>query len=131
MEYFKLALISSLLTYLFRTLIGYQSGHWFYGSIFSDYIFLLSKRKLTAINIYKNVVSEQINMPKKDFAKLVYDMAVEHFTWQKAIGVCSSCTNIWVTFIVMLFNYSQITVLSSLIIVSISNFLTSIYNKYL
>lgn len=141
MSVYEISLLATGINLLINYCIGKPGSEFSPYEIFSGYTVWLSKRRLKILglyNQYENQVRENFKTTNyrhervsliNDFDKVIYSAAEPFFTWERAAGMCSICTGVWVSIITgLLFTFNFVALLT---IVVTSHIATRILNKLL
>lgn len=109
MTFYEIGILSALLTIFLNYIIGKPGSEFSPYEIFSSYTVWLSKWRLKRLGLYEQYEKQfgfnnakyeyQLIGLKKDAAIILYNAAEPYFTWERAIGMCSICTGVWVALI--------------------------------
>lgn len=138
---YEIGILSALLTVFLNYCIGKPGSDFSPYEIFSFYTVWLSKNRLKNLNLYWEYEKEyEENMKRtrthserlsiiKDFKIIIYSAAEPFFTWERAVGMCSVCTGVWISLLTGIYFTQNIVYLVSIVI--ISHITIRILNKFL
>lgn len=141
MSIYEIGILSAFLTLLLNYCIGKPGSDFSATEIFSKYTVFLSQRRLKKAGLYLNYLQmygeslrdaetkHQKLTVKRQFHEMIYNAAAPFFTWEKAVGMCSICTGVWISLATGLVFTQKF--LDLLIIVVISHVAIRILNKLL
>lgn len=104
--------LAACLTIFINYCIGKPGGEFSPYEIFSGYTVWLSKRRLKKVGLFwqywdqfkdneqRNETHAGLITLKNDFNKILYEAADPFFTWERAAGMCSVCSGVWISIIV-------------------------------
>jgi hypothetical protein len=146
----ELGLLSAGITLFINYIIGKPGAEFSPYEIFSRYTVWLSimrLKKIGLIDVYHDQFQSSVDkmedeyeiIPlRHDYHKMLYNAAEPFFTWERAVGMCSVCTGVWIAILVYavsLINNPILSLLSNifdlLTIIVISHITIRILNKVL
>ncbi len=136
-----LSLVAASLTIFLNYCIGKPGGEFSPYEIFSSYTIWLSIRRLNQVGLYHGYVQQyeenlkrvtnpyEVIQLKNDFKKILYNAADPFFTWERAVGMCPTCTGFWLSLGIGIVFYENLLYL--LAVIFISHVLIRLMNKLL
>ena len=141
MEPFIIGFLSGLATLFFCYVIGNPGSDFSPHEIFARYTLWLSEHRLKSVQTFdlfqkqyndnlKNCSTKaQYTTLKNDFKIMTYQAAAPFFTWERAVGMCSVCTGVWMAILTWLIFAPGFV--SLIIVILISHITIRIANKIL
>ncbi len=130
MNIYEISVFSASIALFVNYIIGKPGKEFSPYEIFSGYTIWLSRWRLKRLGLLKHYEKDYTNDPQgHDYAIIIYQAAESHFTWEKAVGMCSVCTGFWISILTGLC-FTQ-NFLHLLQIVVFSHVLIRILNKIL
>jgi hypothetical protein len=138
----ELGLLSAGLTLFINYIIGKPGSEFSPYEIFSRYtvwLSILRLKKMGLIDTYHDQFQNSVDAMDEDYEiiplrhdyhKMLYNAAEPFFTWERAVGMCSICTGVWIALIVGLLS-SLTNIFDLLTIIVISHITIRILNKVL
>lgn len=93
------------------------SEKWSPYEIFSGYTVWLAKMRLKRARVW-NIYEEQIKgHARSDQRTLLYEAAIDLFTWERAVGMCVICAGFWISLICgILYTFNLVSVVEIILI---------------
>lgn len=128
---------TALLSFLLDYCLGRPSGNFSPYEIFSRYTLFLAESRMKKIGLWSDFYKQrqeagaltsslaELDETITSFDKMMVQRASDFFTWERAVGMCPVCTNVWINVIFMVVNIFtlHLGLLPLLYILLVSNFL--------